>query len=243
MENKNLNKAASSRETRNNNTRRRFLGAVASGVTALGLSTVISPLQSHAKSNFFNDHTGIDPDEWFKKLKGKHRIVFDVPEPNGIFPFAWPRIFLATNAATGSTEKDCGIVVVLRHNAIPYAMEHRLWAKYNFGEVFKVNDPKTKKPSARNPFWKPKQGDFNIPGVGVVPIGINELQDSGVLFCACDMALTVYGGVVAESMQLNPAEVKKDWLSGVLPGIKVVPSGIWAINRAQEKSCSYCFAG
>ena len=24
-------------------------------------------------------------------------------------------------------------------------------------------------------FWKPKQGDFNIPGVGVVPIGINEL--------------------------------------------------------------------
>jgi hypothetical protein len=28
-----------------------------------------------------------------------------------------------------------------------------------------------------------------------------------------------------------------------LPGIKIVPAGIWALNRAQEKGCSYCFAG
>ena len=168
--------------------------------------------------NFSNDPG--DPDEWFKQIKGKHRIVFDVPHPNEIFPFAWPRIFLATNAATGTAEKDCSVVVVLRHTAIPYAMEDRLWSKYNFGETFKANDPKTKKPSTRNPFWKPKQGDFNIPGVGVVPIGINELQDSGVLFCVCDMALTVYSGVVAQSLNLNPAEVKKDWVSGILPGIQ-----------------------
>src|SRR5258708_34343112 len=73
MENNNL--------TPSGHPRRRFLGAMASGVAALGLSTVISPLQSHAENNFFNNPV-IDPDEWFKKLKGKHRIVFDVPEPN-----------------------------------------------------------------------------------------------------------------------------------------------------------------
>ena len=224
-----------------NNSRRQFLGTIASGVTAIGLSSIISPLPVHAENNFLNGPD--DPEKWFKQIKGQHRIVFDVPHPNEIFPFAWPRIFLVTNAATGTSEKDCSVLVVLRHTAIPYAMEDRLWAKYNFGEVFKANDPKTEKPSTRNPFWKPKQGDFNIPGVGVVPIGINELQDSGVLFCACDMALTVYSGVVAKSMHLDPDEVKKDWLSGILPGIKVVPAGIWAINRAQERGCSYCFAG
>jgi len=239
MENKNLNKAASLRA----DTRRRFLGAVASGVTALGLSTVISPLQSHAKSNFFNDQSGIDPDEWFNKLKGKHRIVFDVPEPNGIFPFAWPRIFLVTNAATGSTDKDCGVVVVLRHNAIPYAMEHRLWAKYNFNEVFKVVDPRTNKPSTKNPFWQPAQGDFKVPGIGTVPIGINELQDNGVMFCVCDAALTVYSAVTADILKKDAAEVKKDWVSGILPGIQIVPAGVWAVNRAQEHGCSYCFTG
>jgi len=224
-----------------NNDRRQFLGKIASGVAAISLSSVISPLSGFAESNL-SSSSG-NPDEWFKQIKGKHRIVFDVPHPNEIFPFAWPRIFLATNAATGTAEKDCSIVVVLRHTAIPYAMEDRLWSKYNFGETFKADDPKTKKPSTRNPFWKPKQGDFNIPGVGVVPIGINELQESGVLFCVCDMALTVYSGVVAQSLNLDPKDVKKDWVSGLLPGIQVVPAGIWAINRAQEHGCSYCFAG
>ena len=32
----------------------------------------------------------------------------------------------------------------------------------------------------RNPLWKPKPGDFKVPGFGAVPIGINELQASGV---------------------------------------------------------------
>jgi intracellular sulfur oxidation DsrE/DsrF family protein len=225
----------------NNNARRQFLGTIASGVAALGLSTIVSPLSAHAENHFSNGAD--DPDEWFKQIKGKHRIVFDVPQSNEIFPFAWPRIFLATNAATGTPEKDCSVVVVFRHLAIPYAMEDRLWAKYNFGEVFKANDPKTSKPSTRNPFWKPAQGAFKVPGLGVVPIGINELQESGVLFCACDMALTVYSGAVAEKMNLDPAEVKKDWVSGILPGVKIVPAGIWALNRAQEKGCSYVFTG
>jgi intracellular sulfur oxidation DsrE/DsrF family protein len=57
------------------------------------------------------------------------------------------------------------------------------------------------------------------------------------------MALTVYSGVVAQSLNLDPREVKKDWVSGLLPGIQAVPAGIWAINRAQEHGCSYCFAG
>jgi hypothetical protein len=57
------------------------------------------------------------------------------------------------------------------------------------------------------------------------------------------MALTVYSGAVAQSLNLDPVEVKKDWLTGILPGIKVLPAGIWAINRAQERGCTYCFAG
>ena len=228
-------------KNQSNNPRRQFLGTVVSGVAAFGLSSVISPLTANAGNDF---STGSDdPDEWFKQIRGKHRIVFDVPQANEIFPFAWPRIFLATNAATGTAEKDCSVVVVFRHTAIPYAMEDRLWAKYNFGQVFKINDPKTNQPSTRNPFWKPNQGDFKVPGLGAVPIGINELQDSGVLFCACNMAVTVYSAAVADAMKLNAEEVKKDWLSGRLPGVQVMPAGIWAINRAQEKGCSYCFTG
>ena len=62
------------------------------------------------------------------------------------------------------------------------------------------------------------------------------------MFCVCDMAMTVYGAAIAEAMKLDAAEVKKDFVSGLLPGIQPVPSGVWALGRAQEKNCAYIFA-
>lgn len=226
-----------------NSSRRGFLGTIATGAAALGVATLAAPLSLSAKTGYTVTGNVADADAWFNKIKGKHRIVFDVPEGNGIFPFAWPRIFLVTNGATGTPEKDCNAVVVLRHNGIGYAMQDSLWAKYKFGEVFKLSDPATNQPATRNPFWKPAPGTFNVPGIGVVPIGINELQDSGVMFCVCDAALTVYSAVVAQGAGLNAADVKKEWVAGLLPGIQIVPSGVWAVGRAQEHGCAYCFAG
>src|SRR6185503_7253146 len=161
-------------------------------------------------------------------------VVFDTTQPNGILPFAWPKIFQLTNAATGTPESDMGVVVILRHEAIPYAMESRLWEKYKCGEMCKIDDAKTKAPSTRNMFWQPKSGDFKVPGVGPVEIGINQLQDHGVMFCVCNMALTVNSAATAEEMKMDATEVYNDWKSGILPGIQIVPSGVWAVGRAQE---------
>lgn len=222
--------------------RRKFLGNIATGAVAMGLGGIAAPLQSIAKSTNQNSNPD-DPDEWFKKIKGKHRIVFDVTGPNEIMPFAWPRVFLMTNELTGTLGKDTNVVVILRHNAIPYAMEDRLWEKYHFGDVFKIQDGRTKASSLRNPFWKPKPDDYSVPGIGPVSIGINDLQESGVMFCACNMAITVYSAAIAQGMGMNAEDVKKDFLSGILPGIQVVPSGVWAVGRAQEHGCAYCFAG
>ena len=170
-------------------------------------------------------------------------MVFDVTHPNEILPFAWPRVFMLTNNKTGTPENQQSVVAVLRHKAIPYAFEDRLWEKYKLGEQFKIDDPATKAPSVRNPFWKPKPGDYKIPGLGNVAIGINELQDSGVMFCVCDTAITVRSAMVAQQMNLEPEKVKQDWLAGILPNIQIVPSGVWALGRAQEHGCGYCFVG
>ena len=230
--------------------RRSFLTSIAAGAAALGMASLIQPLRLNATpiASPQNATPGAGPlpgdaDAWFSKIKGKHRIVFDVPRPHEIFPFAWSKVFLLTNAATGTPEKDNSVVVVLRHDAIPYAMEDRLWEKYKFGETFKIDDPKTKAPAIRNPFWKPQPGDYKVPGIGNVDIGIDQLQDNGVMFCVCDMAMTVYSAVAAQGMNQDPAEVKKDWLSGLLPGVQAMPSGVWAVGRAQEHGCTYCFAG
>jgi intracellular sulfur oxidation DsrE/DsrF family protein len=57
------------------------------------------------------------------------------------------------------------------------------------------------------------------------------------------MALTVYSQMAAKSAGLNPEDVKKDWVSGVLKHIQIVPSGVWAVGRAQEHGFAYCYAG
>lgn len=231
-------------KVKTNNGRRKFLGTLTTGAAAMSVAGLITPFQQvHANGRTAFDEPGSDIEEWFNKINGKHRIVFDATRPHEILPFAWPRVFLMTNEKTGTAAEDCSVVVVLRHDAIPYAFQNQVWTKYNLGEVFKADDPATKKPSIRNPFWKPAKGDFKIPGIGEVAIGINELQDSGVMFCVCDAAMTVYSAAVAEGMKLDAAAVKKEWTDALLPGIQPMPSGVWALGRAQEHGCTYCFAG
>jgi hypothetical protein len=212
--------------------RREFIGTLAVG----------SGLLATAGSSLASTPRVADVDQaedWFKGVKGKHRIIYDAPEPHNGFPIIWSWVFYKTNNQTGSPDTDLTAVVVLRHNAIPIAMEDKLWEKYKFGEVFKINDMTTNAPSTRNPYYIPTDGPFKMLGVD----GIKALQARGVMFCVCDMALTVNSMVMAKGMNLNPDDVKKEWVAGLLPGVQPVPSGVWAVSRAQEKGCAYCFAG
>jgi intracellular sulfur oxidation DsrE/DsrF family protein len=230
-------------ETNENTNRRNFLGTLATGAAAIGLTSIAPTIHAIAGETPNSPKVFGDPEEMFKKINGKHRIVFDSPHPHEIYPFAWPRVFLLTNEATGTKDKDCSVVVVLRHSSIGYAMEDRLWAKYKFGEMFQANDPETQKPALRNPFWKPKAGAFKVPGVGEILIGIDQLQANGVMFCVCAAAINVYSAVTAQSMNLKHEDVKNDFISGIFPGIQQVPSGVWALGRAQAHGCGYVFAG
>jgi intracellular sulfur oxidation DsrE/DsrF family protein len=63
------------------------------------------------------------------------------------------------------------------------------------------------------------------------------------MFCLCDVALSGYVSATAQGMKMDPQEMKKEWTDSLLPGIQLVPSGVWAVGRAQEHGCAYCFAG
>ncbi|MBL0233738.1 MAG: twin-arginine translocation signal domain-containing protein [Chitinophagaceae bacterium] len=223
--------------------RRQFLTRLATGAAAAGLAA-IPTLDLKAENEIKDSFTATgDPDAWFNQVKGKHRIVYDTTGPHEIFPFAWARVFLATNEATGTPASDCGVVVILRHLAICFALDHSIWEKYNLGTVFKVDDAKTNAASKRNPFWKPAAGDYKLPGIGEVKIGINELQADGVMFCVCGAAMSVFSAKLASQMNMKADDVLNEWKAALLPGIQVVPSGVWAVGRAQEHDCKYCFVG
>jgi len=223
--------------TKNLNSRRAFLGSLALGATASTLSLFTNPV--YAKMPEFSNAKLDVADKWFDNIKGKHRIVYDGSTPHDGFPIIWNWAYYMTNNGTGTADSDMTAMTVLRHSALALALEDRLWQKYPLGEVFGVIDNTTKAPSKRNPYYEPQAGDFPLPVIE----GIKRLQERGAMFCACDLATKVYSNAVAEQMKLDPTEVYNDWVSGILPGIQPVPSGVWALGRAQENGCGYIFAG
>ena len=66
---------------------------------------------------------------------------------------------------------------------------------------------------------------------------------SGALVGACNMAIKAYSMQVAGSMNMAAEDIASDWTANLIPGVQVVPSGVWAVNRVQERGCTYCFAG
>ena len=220
--------------------RRGFLGSIAAGAVTLGLASIAKPFDASGNTMLqtTNPLAG-EFEAWLGKIKGKHKQVFDSMLPEDGMVMAWARVFLMTNSQVGVSDDDMSAVIVLRHDSIPFGMTHDLWAKYKFGENFKINDKAMNAPAVRNTHYQPKEGELPLPGMA-----IEDLVKSGVLFGICDMALTFYSKFVfAPKMNMDAAEIKKDWVAGVLPGIQIVPSGVLAINRAQERGCTYCWAG
>src|SRR5205085_2533920 len=177
--------------------RRGFLGRIAAGAAALGLGGWVAPLDAAPRPRSARDVSANPEFEaWLNKITGKHKMIYDVPEPNDGFAFAWARVFLnTTNETYGTTDGDNSVVIVLRHSGIPYAMESAMWAKYKLGEGFKIADPATKGPAVRHPLLRLKPGDAPIPGMGA-----DELLAKGVLIGVCNIALTIYSAKFASQM-------------------------------------------
>ncbi len=211
--------------------RRGFLGRVAAIAAAAGLSGV-TPSRLAAEDAPREKSLDAALDAWFGKIKGKHRMIFDAPEPNSGMVAIWPRVYLNTMAATYPGQVTA--VVILRHAALALALGDPVWAKYGIGEMFTIKDGDA--PAKRNPY-------ATITGLPIPGLGIAELIKSGVLVGACDVALTIYSAGAAKKMGLDPDVVKKEWIAGLLPGVQVVPSGVLGVARAQELGCAYCFAG
>lgn len=227
---------------KNHQSRRTFVGALALGATATGIASVTHPLRSWYLSlpAVVDESTANgNAKAWFDKIKGRHRAVFDGSMPHGGFPIIWNWAYYLSHNETGSPDNDITGLTVLRHDAIPFALDSKIWAKYQLGEHFNIPDNATGKAALRNPFYEPKEGDMPMPGIG----GIKSLLDRGAMFCVCNLALKVYSEMAAHRLGMDPKTVYMEWKDGVLGGIQIVPSGVWALGQAQDHNCAYIYAG
>src|SRR5262249_18277352 len=200
--------------------RRGFLGRLAA--TAAAGVAGLTPLRLEAQPRPA-PAAGADPSfaTWLNPINGKHRMIFDAPEPNEGMPVVWPRVWLNGNNENYATkDADNSAVVVLRHAGIPIAMQDALWAKYKLGEVFGIKEGDA--PATRNIFAD--QLPLPLPGTG-----LKALLAAGVQVGCCNVALTVYSAMVAQKMGMDAAATKAEWVAGLLPGVQVVPSGVLAV--------------
>ena len=223
-----------------NTDRRGFMGRLSAVGAFLGLGSAPSVLLS-ATSRPAPARTGanVEFEAWLDSINGKHKQVFDAAGVNDGFPMGYTRTWMATMKETYNLDdKDLSAVIVMRHAGSVLAFNNNIWSKYKLGETYKVNDPQTKQPATRNPWAFVKPGELNYDDMA-----IDKLLARGAKIGLCNVALNALSGRAATAMNLDKEEVKKEWTAGIIPGIVVVPSGVVAVHRAQEKGCTYCHAG
>lgn len=203
--------------------RRAFIGAVAA------LSAGIAVPSVH--------ETTID-DAWLDPLKGKHRLLFDVPEPDGGTALRHARNYLDVwRDAYGVPERDINLVVVLYARTVPLGLQDAMWDKYKLGAAINLTDATTNAPLVRNYFAHPQPGD--PVGDNTPESSIEALQRRGVVFLLCNNALQRWSGRLEKQGLGTAAGIHDDLVAHALPGVTVVPAAFIAMTKAHEHGFAY----
>src|SRR5512134_3545513 len=216
-----LNQPATDQHTTDVPHRRSFFGrfAAMSTLGLFGLAATVARAQTAPS----------DGPNWPGTLKGRHKQVFDVYAINDGFPLGFTNNFLTPNGDTGTA------VLIFRHQGLPYALNHSIWAKYKVGETFKIIDPETKAAAVKNPWFQPKPGVIANPEAT-----LDRLAARGAVMGVCGVALRGQSRRLAENANVTPDEAFKEFAANLITkDITILPSGTWGVNRAQEAGCTY----
>ena len=131
--------------------RRDFVGRVAAGALLAGL-----PLPIDASVRALSQSRSTSAEEWdlswVKRITGKYRAIFDVPEIDsgyGVWRASiWGQQYIEV---LGAKPNELSSVLVLRHNGIQLAMQQAYWDKYAIGKEKNVLHPVTQQGTDRNP--------------------------------------------------------------------------------------------
>lgn len=219
--------------------RRSFLARLATGSAALAAGGVFARLGVTPAEGAEVDHLELAPEfseAWLGKLTGKHRQFFDITSVNSGWALGFAMNFLNSNNETYKlADNNISAVVGLRHFGIPMAFTDEIWARYKLGETLGIIDPATKAPAVRNFVFQSRPGDLPLPGMA-----LDKLMPRGVQVTCCNVALTNLSGMTGAKLGVSPTAARSEWLQHLIPGVVLVPSGVLAVNRAQEKGCTYC---
>ena len=223
--------------------RREFLA----GLAAAGAG-VFAPVAAFA-STLDDKRFRVAPDEkWLEGLTGKHKQVFDMPNPSHGLGVIHIRNYLKAWKDNYNLEHpQVNAVGTLYYMTIPLGLTDPMWAKYKLGEAIKETDSKTNAFAVRNIYQKADAGaaTLSIKGIADWPAdtSMEALQKKGTLFIMCNNALNFWAMNVASATNQTHETVRAEFLAHLVPGVVVVPAMVMAVDQAQAKGCSYMRMG
>lgn len=173
--------------------------------------------------------------DWLAGLNGKHRQLFDTPAPgNGVALVHVMNYYDTYNTAFKVPDKDVNGVLTFYGTTTFHALSDAMWAKYRIGEFLGEKDSKgvayTANPWRANP---------TVMGMAMVAASVESLQKRGATFIVCNNALTALSGMVAGARGMDAKAVYDDMKGNILPGVKLVPAMVIAIEQAQKAGFTY----
>jgi len=210
--------------------RRSFLSGLGA-LAAFGLGASSSSARAQTASG--SQPTREKLDDWFEALPARHRMFFDATSPLGAQEAAMfaNNFFTANKNGYSIEDKDLGVVIGLRHNAIAFAFDDAIWAKYGaiMAENAKFTDPKSNQAPTTN---------LRLPSY-------EALAKRGVHFAICDMSAHRMAGVIARKVDKTMEDIYKEMAPHGVggAGAHFVPAGIVAVNRSQERGYSIAYVG
>lgn len=171
---------------------------------------------------------------WLDQLKGKHKQLFDVGnmDLSEDTPLRMPMNYLDAFRDLYHVEPpEVNVVIGIQRVAFPMNASDAIWDKYQLGERWKIDDPRTGKPATHNIFLGETSGG---PGSTV-----RALQRRGVIFWQCNIALQAVTGQLARATGKPAPEIRAELLAGLNPGVKLVPAHTMLVGLVQERGFTY----
>lgn len=218
----------------NHPTRRTFITHL--GVaTAAAAGTGFLPPDVHASS--LPVETGPWDMSWLAALeRASYRAVVDVSTLEEGYALHLAGMLIdQVREVHGVPDEQVRIVLVHRRGGTPIVFNDTLWARFPLGEETEQTDPATSAPARRNPFYTARPGGSPESEATT----LIALQKRGVIALVCNIAANNWSASLADATKRDVAEVKKEVFANLVPGTIVVPSGVFAIMRAQNAGCAY----
>ena len=216
--------------------RRSFLSNLGVAATAAGFAAAPVAARAQGAADGRWQPARHPQDDWMDQLPGKHRYFFDSTTPERLedaIQFTG-NYYSASRGVYGLENADLAVIVGMRHRSAPFGFNDAMWAKYGVTLAKRAEfvDPKTKEAPKLN-YFTPK-----APAAPARPRGFASLIALGVNFSLCNLSTRAIAGLIADATGQKTDDVYKEITANLIDRARLVPAGIVAVNRAQERGYS-----